>query len=90
MVYQPVDRRGSGHLVAEDPVPLAEHQVAGHHHRASLVALGKQREQHLGLVGTLLHVAQIVGQDHLKEVELAQCPRQVEVAFGAEQFLDRA
>ena len=44
----------------EDPVPLAEDQIAGHHHRATLVALGEQREQHLGFVGALLHVAQIV------------------------------
>ena len=34
VVYQAVDRRVGGHLVAEDPVPLAERQVAGHHHRA--------------------------------------------------------
>ena len=70
MVHQAVDRRGRGHLVAEDPVPLAEDQIAGHHHRATLIALGEQREQHLGFVGALLHVAQIVEQDHLEEVEL--------------------
>ena len=87
MVHQAVDRRGRGHLVAEDPVPLAEDQIAGHHHRATLIALGEQREQHLGFVGALLHVAQIVEQDHLEEVELAEGPRQVEVTFGAEQFL---
>ena len=51
------------------------------------IALGEQREQHLGFVVALLHVAQIVEQDHLEEVELAEDPRQVEVTFGAEQFL---
>ena len=56
--------------------------------RAALVALGKQGEQHLGFVGTLLHVAEIVEQDHLEEVELAECAGQVEVAFGGEHFLD--
>ena len=60
VVHQAVDCRSGGHLVAEDPVPLAEDQVAGHHHRAALVALGQEREQHLGLVSTLLHVAQVV------------------------------
>ena len=36
VVHQAVDCRSGGHLVAEDPVPLAEDQVAGHHHRAAL------------------------------------------------------
>ena len=71
MVHQAVDRRGGGHLVAEDSVPLAEDQVARHHHRAPLVTLGEQREQHFGLVRILLYVAQIIDQDHLEEVELA-------------------
>ena len=35
-------------------------QVAGHHHRAALVPLGQQREQHLGLVRALLYVAEVV------------------------------
>ena len=34
----------------EDPVPVAEHQVAGHHHRVPRVALGEPTEQHLGLL----------------------------------------
>ena len=89
MVHQAVDRGGRGHLVPEDPVPLAEDQVARHHHRAALVALGEQREQHLGLVRALLDVAEVVEQDYLEEVELAQRAGQVEIPFRAEQFLDQ-
>ena len=67
---------------------VAEDQVARHHHRAALVALGEQREQHLGLVRALLDVAEVVELDYLEEVELAQRAGQVEIPFRAEQFLD--
>src|SRR5262245_44494081 len=36
VVNEPVDRGGGGHRVLEDPVPLAEHQVAGDHHATAL------------------------------------------------------
>ncbi|MDE0006267.1 MAG: hypothetical protein OXQ29_26560, partial [Rhodospirillaceae bacterium] len=72
------------------PAHWLKMRLLGHHHRAALVAPGEQREQHLRLVGTPLHVAEVVEQDRLKEVELSRRPRQVQVAFRAEQFLDRA
>ena len=83
MVHQAVDRRGRGHLVAEDPVPLAEDQIAGHHHRAALVALGEQREQHLGFVGALLLPFVNGHTDQLEAVQDFLRARQVSVdVFG--------
>ena len=40
--------------------------------RAALVALGEQRELHLGFVRALLDVAQVVEPDDFEEVELAE------------------
>src|SRR5712672_4407437 len=40
VVDDAVDGGGGGHRILEDPVPLAEHQVARDDHRASFVALG--------------------------------------------------
>ena len=69
MVHETIDRRGGGHLVAKDPVPLTEHEIARDHDRAAFIPFGQEGEQHLGFLGALLHVAQIVEQDDLDEVE---------------------
>jgi hypothetical protein len=63
MVHQAVDRRRRGHRVLEDPIPLAEHDVARDDHALAFVARGEEREEHLHLVAALLHVAEVV-QDH--------------------------
>src|SRR5258707_272176 len=60
MVDEPIDRGGGGHRVLEDPIPLAEHQVAGDDYGAPLVALGEEREQYLHFLAVLLDVAKIV------------------------------
>ena len=67
-----VDRGGGRHGVLEDPVPLAEDEVARDQQRAALVALGEQREEDLGLLGALLDVAEVVEDQELEEIELAQ------------------
>src|SRR4051794_27488538 len=56
VVDDAVDGGGSGHRILEDPVPLAEHQVARDDHRASFVALGEEREEDLHFVAVLLDV----------------------------------
>src|SRR5208283_3583624 len=55
-----VDRGGRRHWVAEDLVPLAEDEVARDHERPPLVAFREQREEHVGLGGVLLDVAEVV------------------------------
>ena len=57
---QAIDRRGGGHLIAEDPIPVGKDQIAGDEDRSALVAFGEEREENLGLLGTLLDVADIV------------------------------
>src|SRR5450756_2741996 len=81
MMDQPVDGGGRRHLVSEDPIPLAEEQVARQHHGAALVAFGEQRKEHLRLFRALLDVAQIIEQHDLEVVELAQGPWQRKVAL---------
>ena len=87
MVHQSIDGGGRGHLIAKDAIPLAEHEITRHHHRAALVALGEQRKEHFGFFGTLLHVAEIIDQDHLEEIKLAQRARQLQIALRTEQLL---
>jgi hypothetical protein len=90
VVHDAVDGGGGRERAAEDLVPLAEDQVARDHERATLVSLGEEREEHLGLGGVLLHVAEIVEDEHLELVELAQRAGQREIALGREQLLDQA
>ena len=87
MVHEPIDRGRRRHLVANNPVPLTEHEVARHHDRPAFIPFREEREEHLGFIGTLLHVPQIVEQDHLEQIELPECPRQLQIALRAEQFL---
>ena len=85
-----VDGGGGGHGILEDPVPLAEDEVAGDEHGAALVALGHEGEEDLDLVGVLLDVADVVEDEQLEVVELAQGAGEVEVALGGEEVLDEA
>ena len=88
VMHDPVDRSRRGHRALEDLLPLAEHQVARHDQRAALIALGDQREEHLGLVRSVLQVSEVVKDENLEVVELAQHPRQVEVSLRGQQVLD--
>ena len=90
MVDEAVDGRGGGHRVLEDPIPLPEHEVAGDEQRAPLVALGHQGEEHLHLVGALLHVADVIEDEQLEGIESLQGTWQSEVPLGCEELLDEA
>ena len=90
VVNDAVDGGRRGHRVLEDPVPLAEHEVAGDHERPPLVALGHEGEEHLYLVSALLDVPDVVEDQELEGVEALQSARQREVTFGSEQLLDES
>jgi len=60
VVDETIDRGRGRHRIFEDSIPLAEHEVAGNDHSASLVALGEKREQNLHLVTVLLDVADVI------------------------------
>ena len=64
-----VDGGRSGHRILEDLLPAAEDHVAGHDDGAALVAFGDQGEQHVGLLGLLLQVAEIVEDQNLEVIE---------------------
>ncbi len=83
-----VDRGGGGHRILEDPVPLAEHEVAGDDHGATLVALGEKREQGLHLVAVLLDVSEVVTNDGVEAVEDGELGFEAKVALGGEQTLN--
>src|SRR4029079_11552902 len=72
----------------EDLVPLAENQIAGDHHAASLVPLGEKGEQHLHLVAALLDVAEIVERDRVVAVEDRELVFEAQIALGGKQSLD--
>ena len=78
-----VDGGGGGHRVLEDPVPLAEEEVAGDDHAAPLVPLGEEREQDLHLVAALLDVADVVKDNGVEPVEDRQL-FEPQVALGGE------
>lgn len=41
MVDQPIDRGGGRHLIAKNPLPLSEDEIAREDHRSALVACGQ-------------------------------------------------
>ena len=84
---EPVDCSSGRHRILEDPVPLAEHEVAGDDHRAPLIALGEKREQDLHLVAVLLDVADVIEQHGVEAVEDRELVFETQVALGDEQAL---
>ncbi len=93
VVDDPVNRRGGGHGVGEDALPLREDQVGRDAQRPALVAFGNQGEENLGLLVApvsstgrdLGQVAQVVQKQEVEAVQLVQLPGQVEVTLGGEQ-----
>ena len=84
VVDDAVDGGGGGHRVFEDLVPLAEDQVAGDDHGASLVALGHESEENFDLLSALLHVAEVVENDDIEGIEASQGAWESQVAFGGQ------
>ena len=82
----PVDGRGGGHGVGEDVLPLGEDQVGGDAQGAAFVAFGDEGEEDLGLLSALGQVAQVVEEQEVEVVQLAQPAGQVQVALGGEEF----
>lgn len=85
----PIDGGGRGHRVFEDAVPLREHQIAGDGHGPALVALRKERKEHLHLVAVLLYVAEVIENEQVEEVEFAKRFFQSQVALRREQSLNK-
>ena len=87
---QAIDRRGGGHLIAEDPIPVREDQIARDEDGSSLIAFGEEREQNLGLLGTLLDVADIIEDEDGEVIELAQGARQIQIPLRRQELLHEA
>ncbi len=85
MVHHPVDCRGGGHGVGEDALPLGEDQVGRDAQGPAFVAFGDEGEEDLGLLVALGQVAEIVQEQEVEVVQLAQLSGQVEVALGGQQ-----
>ena len=71
VVDHPVDGCGCGHWVGEDVLPLGEDQVGRDAQGPAFVAFGDEREEHLGLLGPLGQVPQVVQQQEVVVVAVA-------------------
>ena len=71
VVDHPVDGRRRGHWVGEDVLPLGEDQIGRDAQGPAFVAFGDEREEHLGLLGPLGQVPQVVQQQEVVVVELS-------------------
>ena len=71
-MHASVYRRSRRHGVGEDLLPLTEDQVGRDAQGATLVALGYQGEQRLGLISALRQVAQVVYGQQIEVVQLTQ------------------
>ena len=90
MVNDPVDRRRGRHRVGEHLLPLAEHQVRGDPQRSAFVTLSYQGEQHLGLLGSLRQIAQVVDHQQVEVVQLPEHPWQLQIPLRREHVLHQA
>ena len=78
MVNDPVNRRGGGHGVGEDALPIREDQVGGDAQRPALVAFGDEGEEDLRLLvalGEIAQVAQELGRSKSRLAARRSCTR---------------
>jgi hypothetical protein len=71
--------------VLEYLVPLRKDQVGGDHQAVPLIPLAQKGKQHLHLFPTLLHIANVIEDDHLEPVQPPQFPFQFIFQFGPQQ-----
>src|SRR3954451_7465947 len=76
VMAEPVEQRRRHPLPLEDLAPLAERQVRRHQQAAPLVAVGEDAEQQLHPAPAHRHVAQLVADQQVRLLELAQEPVQ--------------
>lgn len=76
VVAETVEQRRRHPLALEDLAPLAKRQVARHQDSASLVTVGEHPEQQLDAAPAHGDVAQLVADQPVRPVELAQGPVQ--------------
>jgi hypothetical protein len=76
----PFDR----HLVAKDPVPLTEDRMTRHHHRSAFIPFGEEGKQHVGFVGTLLHIAQTLCESAFLRPLLEGAAKPIGVVAGVD------
>ena len=84
MVDQPVNGCHRRHRILEYLVPFREHQIAAQEYAPPFVAFSQKREQHFHFFPVLLDVAQVVQNDRVKLVQLAQQPFQPQLALGGQ------
>ena len=85
-MHQAIDRRGRGHLIPEDPIPLREDEIARDADGASLIAFSEEREKNLRLLRTLLDVPDVVQEQHRELIEFPQGAGQLEIALRGQQL----
>ena len=65
VMHQPIDGRCRRHGIFEDAFPARKRQITRQQHAASLVPLRQQYKQHFHLLPALLHIAQVIQDQHL-------------------------
>ena len=74
-MHDSVDRRCGGHRVLEDLIPVAEDEIGGYEQGLPLVALSHEREQDFDFLGALADVPDVIEDDQIEVIELAQGSR---------------
>ncbi len=90
VVNHPVDGRRRGQRVLEDPLPFGKDQIGRNDDAAPFVPFGQEGKQHLHLFLALLHVANVIEDDHLEAVKAAQLPFQLIIPLGSQQASHQA
>ena len=89
MVSEPVEQGSGEPLRAEHAGPLVERQIAGHDHRAALIAPTEYLEQQLRPGGRQRHIAQLVDDQQPVGRELLLQAQQPALVPGLDQFVDQ-
>ena len=87
VVHHPVNHHGGGHRVGEDTLPLRGDQVGRDAQRPAFVAFCDGGEKDFRLFVPLGQVAQVVQEQEVEVVQLAQLSGQGEVPLGGQQVL---
>jgi len=86
-MHQSVNGRCCCHRILEYLLPARKRQIAAQQHAAPFITLRQQHKQHFHFLPALLHIAQVIHNQHLVSRQAFQHSAQLQIALGCQQLL---
>ena len=82
VVNNAVNGSSRSHGIFENFLPLRKHQIRGNDYAASFVSFCQQGKKHFHFLSRLLDVTNVIQDENIKSIQMAQLMFEQQVPFG--------